>query len=87
VRNGKIYVDTTHAWDEIPAPLVQEIPAPKTEVDFRVIADRGSIEVFAAGGTVVITNLVLVESALHYIETVGEVNNLKLQQLYREQQG
>jgi sucrose-6-phosphate hydrolase SacC (GH32 family) len=87
VRDGKIYVDTTHAWNEIEAPLVQEVPKPTSEVDFRVIVDRGSIEVFAAGSTVCITNLVLVDTALHYVETVGEVNNLKLQQLFREQQG
>ena len=87
VRDEKIYVDTTQAWNEIAAPLIQEVPAPNTEVDFRVIVDRGSIEVFAAGSTVCITNLVLVDTALHYVETVGEVKDLKLQQLYREQQG
>jgi sucrose-6-phosphate hydrolase SacC (GH32 family) len=87
VRDGKIYVDTTHAWNEIAAPLLQEVPATIAEVDFRVIVDRGSIEVFAAGSTVCITNLVLVDTALHYVETMGEVNDLKLQQLYREQQG
>ena len=87
VRDGKIYVDTTHAWNEIAAPLVQEVSALTREVDFRVIVDRGSIEVFAAGSTVCITNLVLVDTALHYVETVGEVSDLKLQQLYREQQG
>ena len=87
VRDGNIYVDTTHAWNEIAAPLVQEVPAPTTETDFRVIVDRGSIEVFAAGGTVVLTNLVLVDTALHYVETVGAVNNLKLQQLSLAPQG
>ena len=87
VRNGNIYVDTTHAWNEIEAPLVQEVPALQQETDFRVIVDRGSIEVFAAGGTVVLTNLVLVETTLSYVETSGEVQELKLQQLSREQQG
>jgi sucrose-6-phosphate hydrolase SacC (GH32 family) len=87
VRNDKIYVDTTHAWNEIPAPLVQEVPALEPETDFRVIVDRGSIEVFAASGKVVITNLVLVDTKLHYVETVGEVKELRLQQLSRAQQG
>jgi sucrose-6-phosphate hydrolase SacC (GH32 family) len=87
VRNDKIYVDTTHAWNEIPAPLVQEVPALEPETDFRVIVDRGSIEVFAASGKVVITNLVLVDTTLHYVETVGEVKELRLQQLSRAQQG
>jgi sucrose-6-phosphate hydrolase SacC (GH32 family) len=87
VRNGNIYVVTTHAWNEIEAPLIQEVPALDKETDFRVIVDRGSIEIFAAGGTVVLTNLVLVDTTLHYVETVGEVSGLKLQQLYREQQG
>ena len=66
---------------------MQEVPAPTTETDFRVIVDRGSIEVFAAGGTVVLTNLVLVDTALHYVKTVGAVNNLKLQQLSLAPQG
>ena len=87
VRNNKIYVDTTHAWNEIPAPLVQEVPALEPETDFRVIVDRGSIEVFAASGKVVFTNLVLVDTTLHYVETVGEVKKLRLQQLSRAQQG
>ena len=87
VRNDKIYIDTTRAWNEIPAPLVQEVPALEPETDFRVIVDRGSIEVFAASGKVVFTNLVLVDTTLHYVETVGEVKKLRLQQLSRAQQG
>lgn len=87
IRNDKIYIDTTRAWNEIPAPLVQEVPALEPETDFRVIVDRGSIEVFAASGKVVITNLVLVDTTLHYVETVGEVKELRLQQLSRAQQG
>jgi sucrose-6-phosphate hydrolase SacC (GH32 family) len=67
--------------------LIQEVPTLDKETDFRVIVDRGSIEVFAAGGRAVLTNLVLVDTTLNYVETVGEVSDLKLQQLYREQQG
>ena len=83
VRNQNIYVDTSRAWNEIAAPLLQEIPIPVGEIDIRVIVDRGSIEVFAAGGSIAITNLILVDTALTYVETLGEISDLKLQQLYR----
>jgi len=87
VRNGNIFVDTSKAWNELPAPLVQEVPAPKAPLDIRVIIDRGSIEVFAAGGTISITNLIFVETALNYIVADKEITDLTMQQLSLEQQG
>jgi fructan beta-fructosidase len=87
VRNKKLFVDTTNAWNELEAPTLQEIPIGNREIDIRVIIDRGSLEVFADAGAISVTNLVFVETALRTFETVGGVNGLKSQQLYREQQG
>lgn len=78
VRNQKLYVDTSRAWNDLDAPTLQEIAIEKGEIDFRVIVDRGSIEVFAAGGTVVLTNLVFVETALTSVQPLAGANNLKV---------
>jgi len=56
--------------------LVQEVPAPTTEVDFRVIVDRGSIEVFAAGGSISLTNLIFVDTVLNHVSSVAGAQNL-----------
>ena len=87
IRNRQVFVDIAHAWNEITAPLVQEVAAPQGEVDFHVIVDRGSIEVFAAGGTIAITNLIFVDTALTYVRAGEGINNLTTKQLYLEQQG
>ena len=78
VRNQKLYVDTSHAWNDLDAPTLQEIAIEKGEIDIRVIVDRGSVEVFAAGGTVVLTNLVFVETALTSVQPLAGANNLKV---------
>jgi fructan beta-fructosidase len=77
VRNQKLYVDTSHAWNNLDAPTLQEIAIEKGEIDIRVIVDRGSIEVFAAGGSIVLTNLVFVETALTTVQPLFGANNLK----------
>jgi sucrose-6-phosphate hydrolase SacC (GH32 family) len=59
------------------APTLQEIAIEKGEIDIRVVVDRGSVEVFAAGGTVVLTNLVFVETALTSVQALAGANNLK----------
>ena len=81
VRNQKLYVDTSHAWNDLDAPTLQEIAIEKGEIDIRVIVDRGSVEVFAAGGTVVLTNLVFVETALTTVAPLARANNLKVVRL------
>ena len=77
VRNQKLYVDTSRAWNDLDAPTLQEIAIEKGEIDIRVVVDRGSVEVFAAGGTVVLTNLVFVETALTSVQALAGANNLK----------
>ena len=78
VRNQKLYVDSSHAWNDLDAPTLQEIAIEKGEIDIRVIVDRGCVEVFAAGGTVVLTNLVFVETALTSVAPFTGANNLKV---------
>ena len=77
VRNQKLYVDTSHAWNDLDAPTLQEISVAIGEIDIRVIVDRGSVEVFAAGGSIVLTNLVFVETALTTVAPLAGTSNLK----------
>ena len=78
VRNQKLYVDTSRAWGDLDAPTLQEIAIDKGEIDIRVIVDRGSVEVFAVGGAIVLTNLVFVETALTSVQPLAGANNLKV---------
>jgi len=78
VRNQKLFVDTSRAWNDLDAPTLQEIAIEKGEIDIRVIVDRGSVEVFAAVGTVVLTNLVFVETALTSVAPLAGAGNLKV---------
>ena len=78
MRNQKLFVDTSRAWNDLDAPTLQEIAIEKGELDIRVIVDRGCVEVFAAGGTVVLTNLVFVETALTSVAPFTGANNLKV---------
>jgi fructan beta-fructosidase len=78
VRNQKLFVDTSRAWNDLDAPTLQEIAIEKGEIDIRVIVDRGSVEVFAAVGTVVLTNLVFVETALTSVAPLAGADNLKV---------
>ena len=78
VRNQKLYVDTSRAWGDLAAPTLQEIAIEKGEIDIRVIVDRGSVEVFAVGGAIVLTNLVFVETALTSVQPLAGANNLKV---------
>ncbi len=77
VRNQKLYVDTSRAWGDLAAPTLQEIAIEKGEIDIRVIVDRGSVEVFAVGGAIVLTNLVFVETALTSVQPLAGANNIK----------
>jgi sucrose-6-phosphate hydrolase SacC (GH32 family) len=81
VRDGKLFVDTSNAWDEIPAPTVQEIEVGITEIDIQIYIDRGSVEVFACKGSVSITNLIFVDSALSQVSISGDVTVIKCEQL------
>ena len=77
VRNQKLYVDTSRAWGDLAAPTLQEIAIEKGEIDIRVIVDRGSVEVFAVGGAIVLTNLVFLETALTSVHPMAGANNLE----------
>jgi len=57
---------------------LQEIAIERGEIDIRVIVDRGSVEVFAAGGSIVLTNLVFVETALTTVQPLFGANILKV---------
>ena len=81
VRNNQLFVDTSHAWNDLEAPTLQEIPVGDREVDIRVIIDRGSIEVFADNGAISVTNLVFVETALGAVAPSGAISGLTLNQL------
>ena len=87
VRDNKLFVDTSHAWNDLEAPTLQEIPVGDREVDIRVIIDRGSIEVFADQGAISVTNLIFVDTALSAVVPIGEVQGLTAQQLLIAAQG
>lgn len=69
VQNQTLFVDTSNAWNELEAPTRQEITIGDRALDIRVIVDRGSIELFADGGAISVTNLVFVDTHLNAIET------------------
>ena len=79
--NGKIFMDATNAWYEDLKFHRQEIATDKKTVDFEIYIDRGSIELFADGGKVAITNLVFVDTALSALSSEGEILNLEVIEL------
>ena len=86
LREQKIFMDCTRAWSDQAVPLaeeflLQEIATDAEEVDFQIFIDRGSIELFADGGKVVITNLTFLELALTTVTSAGEIRNLAVSNL------
>jgi len=86
LREQKIFIDCTRAWSDQALPLaeeflLQEIATDAGEVDFQIFIDRGSIELFADGGKVVITNLTFLELALTTVTSAGEIRNLTVSNL------
>ena len=81
VKDKKLFVDISNAWNEIDAPTIQKIEIGEVAIDIRVIVDRGSIEVFAAGGAISITNLVWIETAFSSAKPQGAITNLTLKGL------
>ena len=86
LREQKIFIDCTRAWSDQALPLaeeflLQEIATDAGEVDFQIFIDRGSIELFADGGKVVITNLTFLELALTTVTSAGEIRNLAVSNL------
>jgi sucrose-6-phosphate hydrolase SacC (GH32 family) len=78
LSDGKIFMDATNTWYEDLKFHRQEVTTDKEIVDFEVYIDRGSIEIFADGGKVVITNLLFVETALSTVSSEGELLNLEV---------
>jgi len=59
-KNKSVFVDRTKAWNEIPSDHIQNSPIKSEEeiLDICAIIDRSSVEIFASGGTRVITDLI-----------------------------
>ena len=76
LRDGKIFMDSSRAWFNEDSTSIQEIKTEQAEVDFEIFLDRGSIELFADGGKVAITNLIFVDTALDTLSSEGEIENL-----------
>jgi levanase/fructan beta-fructosidase len=58
-KSKSIFVDRSRAWNEIPSSHFHSAPitSDKKIIDICAIVDRASVEIFAAGGTLVITDL------------------------------
>ncbi len=81
LTNGKIFMDAKNTWYEDLKFHRQEIATKKKIVDFEIYIDRGSIELFADGGKVAITNLLFVDTALTSVTPFGELRNLTVTNL------
>ena len=81
LTDGKIFMDAKNTWYEDLTFHRQEIATVKKIVDFEIYIDRGSIELFADGGKVAITNLVFVDTALSSVSSEGEILNLEVIEL------
>jgi sucrose-6-phosphate hydrolase SacC (GH32 family) len=77
-NEGKIFMDASNTWYEDLKFHRQEVATDKKIVDFEIYIDRGSIELFADGGKVAITNLLFVETALNALSSEGEILNLEV---------
>ena len=78
LADGKIFMDASNTWYEDLKFHRQEVATDKRIVDFEIYIDRGSIELFADGGKVAITNLLFVETALSIVSSTGELLNLEV---------
>ncbi len=60
-----VFVDRTNAWNEIPSSHIHSAPiaADEKTLDICAIVDRSSIEIFAAGGTLAVTDLLFLDGA------------------------
>ena len=60
-KSNSLFVDRTNAWNQIPSTHIHSAPifVQQEIMDIRAIVDCSSVEVFAAGGTHVVTDLLL----------------------------
>ena len=65
VQSNSLFVDRSKAWNEIPSSHIHSTPISKSEkiLELQVIVDHGSVELFAAGGRYVITDLIFLPGA------------------------
>jgi len=64
-ESHSIFVDRTMAWNEIASSHIHSAPVPKDlkTIEMRAIVDRSSIEIFAADGRYVISDLLFLPGA------------------------
>lgn len=64
-KSKSVFVDRTNAWNEIPSSHIHGAPIASDEktLDICAIVDRSSIEIFAAGGTLAVTDLLFLDGA------------------------
>jgi len=64
-KGKSIFVDRTNTWNQIPSTYIHSaVVKGKEEIlDIRAIVDRSSVEIFAAGGTHVVTELLFLTGA------------------------
>ena len=64
-KNKLLFVDRTQAWNDIPSSHVHgpQISGDEKVLDISVIVDRSSVELFAAGGIHVISDLIFLPGA------------------------
>ena len=70
--NNSIFVDRTNAWSEIASSGIQSVSVFGAEKTLGVTAiiDRGSIEIFAAGGRYVLTDLIFLPREIRTVTVV-----------------
>ena len=64
-KSNCLFVDRTNAWNEISSSHMHNAPVSKAEkiLELQVIVDNGSVELCAAGGRCVITDLIFLPGA------------------------
>ncbi len=64
-KSKSIFVDRSKAWGNLPSSQIHSAPVANDEkiIDIYALVDRASVEIFAAGGTLVITDLLFLTGA------------------------
>lgn len=80
--SGKVFVDRSKSGKvgfnhDFPAVTRAPLPLANSELDLRILSDRNSLEVFAGGGQVTITNLVFLPEGAQHIEVFSEPVSLE----------
>ena len=65
IKSNSLFLDRSHAWNEIQSTHLHSAPIISDEeiLDMTAIIDRSSVEIFAAGGTHVVTDLLFLAGA------------------------